>query len=240
MYDLKETDLSYEYLQKIFKESTKLRIALLGGWAVYFHVNENYKKAFGEDYLKSRDIDLFVDQNCEKEFKLIINSLEFQKSAYTFRYELIYDRAKNSIINSETSRKRPIYDLIYIFLDIFSNKITKALGSWCIKELQKVQIKEKNKIPILDVNTLLLLKCNSFFEREKLDKEYKDACDIYSLLFYSSEELKLSREVIEACKKIVQRDDLQEFIADNVLKDSLKKSIVRRNVQSFSDDTTRP
>ncbi|MBI4918569.1 hypothetical protein HY837_01455 [archaeon] len=233
MYDVKETDLSFEYLQKIFELSKNIKIAVLGGWAVYFYVNEEYKKAFGADYLKSRDIDLFIPQIQEKEFNEVLKRLHFQKSAYTFRYELIYDRTRKEIINYDKSKKIPIYDLVFIFLDLFSDKKTKIIGSWSMKELEETKIIRKQEIFMLDINTLLLLKCNSFFEREKLDKEYKDACDIYALLFYSGQNFKLTKNVTEACKKILQRDDLQEFIADNVLRDSLKKSLVRRDVDKL-------
>lgn len=230
MYDAKETDLSFEYSQKIFELSKNIRLALLGGWAVYFYVNEEYKKAFGTDYLKSRDIDLFIDQKQEKEFNDVLKRLNFQKSAYTFRYELIYDRTKKEIISADKSKKVPIFNLVFIFLDLFSNNKTKIIGSWSMKELEEAKIISKQNIPMLGINTLLSLKCNSFFEREKLDKEYKDACDIYSLLFYSGQKFKLTKNVAEACKKILQRDDLQEFIADNVLRDSLKRSLVRMDV----------
>ncbi len=233
MYDVKETDLSFEYLQKIFELSKNAKVALLGGWAVYFYVNEEYNKAFGTDYLKSRDIDLFISQIHEKEFNNVLKKLNFQKSAYTFRYELIYDRIRNEIVSYDKSKEIPIYNLVFIFLDLFSDNKTKIIGSWSIKELEGTKIIRIKNIPILDINTLLLLKCNSFFEREKLDKEYKDACDIYALLFYSGQKFKLTKNVSEACKKIIKRDDLQEFIADNVLKDSLKKSLVRRDVDKL-------
>ena len=61
MYDELETNLSFEYLKKIIEEYKEFKIGVIGGWAVYFYINNNYRKAFGIDYLKSRDIDLYIN-----------------------------------------------------------------------------------------------------------------------------------------------------------------------------------
>ena len=81
-------------------------------------------------------------------------------------------------------------------------------------------------IPTLDKNILIKLKCRSFFEREKLDKEYKDACDIYALLIYGNTKIN-SIEQRKAVEKIISRSDICDFIAENVLRDPLKGSYVK-------------
>ena len=63
MYDPLETDLSRKELTAIFKESIGIPICLIGGWASYFYVNEKYKRAFGKEYMGSRDIDIFFFQH---------------------------------------------------------------------------------------------------------------------------------------------------------------------------------
>ena len=42
MYDSLETELSFEYLKKLAEEckNKKIRFAILGGWAVFFYVND--------------------------------------------------------------------------------------------------------------------------------------------------------------------------------------------------------
>jgi hypothetical protein len=234
VYDPAETNTSFEYLSKIVDECKKAKIkcAIIGGWGTFFHVNENYRMAFGTDYLKSRDIDIFVDFRDQKKFANLIKRLNFEKSGYFFRYELAYDREGKKPLTKEDAKKRPVYELIFIFLDVFSNAKTTSIGSWWFKELKRVRIQNIGGIPVADVRTLLRLKCMSFFEREKFDKEFKDACDIYALVVYGKK-TKLGKIEKEAIRRIVSRNDLCEFIAEHVLKDPLKGSVVRMTLETI-------
>lgn len=81
MYDILETDLSLEYLNKIIKIKNTL---VVGGWAIYFYVNQYYRRAFGIDYLKSRDIDIFVKSENLSSFIKEIKKLGFIPSSYFF------------------------------------------------------------------------------------------------------------------------------------------------------------
>ena len=226
MYDSVETDISYEYLLRLMKKAKSLRLAIIGGWGVFLLVNKEYQKAFGKEYLKSRDIDVFIDAKDENDFLKIIKELGFKESSYNFRYELVYDRAEKRIISSEKAKEKHIFNLAYIFLDVFSNKNTKKLGSWVFSNLDKAKIENVESLPVMDLNSLMDLKVVSFFEREKLDKELKDACDIFALLLYSNKKAVLSLKVKKAIDKITSRPDLQDYIAEQVLGDSLKSNLV--------------
>ena len=57
LYSIFETETSFTYLQEIVK-ILKEPICILGGWAVYFTVNNAFKEDQGRNYLGSRDIDL--------------------------------------------------------------------------------------------------------------------------------------------------------------------------------------
>ena len=221
MYDILETDLSFEYLNKISQIKNTL---IIGGWAVYFYVNENYRKAFGLDYLKSRDIDLYVNSKYLSDFIKEIKKLGFNPSSYFFRYELIYSRIKNNVVTEKDEKKQPIYNLVYIFLDLFTNK--KSEKAWGMNIFNKTKVLNIERINTIDINNLLELKCISFFEREKLDKEFKDACDIYALLIYSGKKFKISKIIRHSIEKIIKRRDLSEFIAENVLRDVTKVNII--------------
>ncbi len=234
MYDPLETEISFEYLKKLVEECKTLKFGIVGGWAVFFKVNENYRKAFGTDYLKSRDIDVFMHSKYESEFEKVIKKLRFEKSSYFFRYKLIYDRERKSLVGESQAKKTPMFNLIEIFLDVFSNEKTKIIGSWDFDFLKNAKIQEIQKIPVIDIETLMQMKCVSFFEREKLDKEFKDACDIYALLVYSEEKIKSTKLLKEAVKKILRRDDLCDFIAENVLRDSLKSGIVKSILRKYA------
>src|SRR3989344_2625674 len=226
MYDPIETDVSYDYMLKLKESLKSLRFAIIGGWGVFLHVKKEYRGAFGKEYLRSRDIDIFIDSKEEINFLKNIKSLGFIESAYKFRYELVYDREEKKIITPEQAKKKFIFNLIYIFLDVFSNKETKTLGSWFIPDLEKAQIEKIEEFPVLNIDSLLQLKTASFFEREKLDKELKDACDIFALLFYSEKKFSSNLMVRKVIEKIITRDDLQEYIAENVLGDISKTGLV--------------
>ena len=221
MYDILETDLSFEYLNRI---SQIKNTVVMGGWAIYFYVNENYRRAFGLDYLKSRDIDVYVNSKYLNTFIEEIKKLGISPTSYFFRYELIYSRSKSKIITEKESKKQQIYDLVYVFLDLFTNK--KSEKAWNVDTFNKAKVFIIEKINTFDINTLLALKCVSFFEREKLDKEFKDACDIYVLLIYSGKKFKISNNIRNSIEKIIKRRDLSEFIAENVLRDVTKVNIV--------------
>lgn len=233
MYDPIETQLSYEYLKKLKLEAAHLSWGVLGGWAVFFHVKKEYEQAFGQPYLASRDIDIFVHAKDEKRFSEVIKKLDFRPSAYPFRYELIYDREEKRIVHSEQAKQQHIFHLVYIFLDIFSNKKTKDIGSWVFPFLQDVKLVEIEGFPALPISILLSMKIISFFEREKLDKELKDGCDIYALLHYGGTKIAKTVEIQHAARKILERYDLQTYIAEHVLLDSLKVNLVSANMKRF-------
>lgn len=229
MYDILETDLSFEYLNKISQIKNTI---IIGGWAVYSYVNDNYRKAFGIDYLKSRDIDVYINSKYLDNFIEEIKKLWFIPSSYFFRYELIYSRSKKRLITEKEAKKQPIYDLIYIFLDLFTDK--KSEKAWNVNAFDKLKVFNIGEISVVDINTLLELKCVSFFEREKLDKEFKDACDIYALLIYSEKEFRITKNIKSSMQKIINRRDLSEFIAENVLRDVTKVNIVISTLKNLS------
>ena len=99
MYDPIETDVSYDYMLKLKESLKSLRFAIIGGWGVFLHVKKEYRGAFGKEYLRSRDIDIFIDSKEEINFLKNIKSLGFIESAYKFRYELVYDREEKKIIS---------------------------------------------------------------------------------------------------------------------------------------------
>ncbi|MBD3203552.1 hypothetical protein GF327_04610 [Candidatus Woesearchaeota archaeon] len=202
MYDIIETNLSFDYMNKIIEKTKALRLGLIGGWAAYLYVNLNYKRAFGTDYIKSRDIDFFVRSDDVYDFQKIIKKLGFEKIAYNFRYELIYDRENKIKISRNQAKKKPIYDLVYVFLDLFSESDIE--GVWYLELLKNSKIHSVNDKPVLDIDSLLELKSFSLFEREKLHKENKDAADIYALLFYSDHEYRQTKLINKAIKKLFQ------------------------------------
>lgn len=235
MYDPLEIDVSRNQLTRISEECKKrgIPICVIGGWASYFYVNPTYRRAFGRDYMGSRDIDVFFNFKKEKEFAELITELGFAKNGLSFRYELIYNRETKRIITQTEAKKEQIYNLIYVFLDLFSDKETKVIDTWWnLKPLKKIAPFVIEGFSVADIDTLVALKCNALFARDKADQETKDACDLYALLKYSEKVIFPTPLVINAIKKILERPDLLYAIAQHVLLDIGKQSIVEVSLKS--------
>lgn len=233
MYDEMETELSSKYIEKLNEQCKDMNFAILGGWATFFYVNPEYRRAFGSDYLKSRDIDVFIAARDERKFAAVIKSMGFEKSSYFFRYKLICNRETASAVSEEAAKGMPIHDLIEVLLDVFSDRKTRTIGSWSMHLLKSAINRDMGGFRVIGIKTLLAMKCFSFFDREALDKEFKDACDIYALLNYSGKRMRLTKGIAKAIEKTIRRDDLCDFIASNVLQDPLKSSAVKATLKNL-------
>ena len=243
MYESTETDVSFNELKIICQEcrGKNINFCIIGGWAAYFYVNEVYRQAFGKDYIASRDIDLFFDPNQEDAFSKIIFGMGFEKNGLQFRYERIYHRESKKFISINESKKEPPFNLIRIFLDLFSNKPTTAINSWNdLEPLKNVYVENVGGYPLADINTLMELKAICLFERDKADKENKDACDFYSLLQYSRRRVNATILIKKAIEKLLSRPDLIDSIARNVVLDVGKNSIVELTLQNNQKELEEP
>jgi len=229
MYDPIETEISFTTLKQISDECKKrsIPIAIIGGWATYFYVNETYRRAFGKDYMGSRDIDICFDHSKEKEFYELITELGFTKDGYFFRWEKIYNRETKKFITPEEAKNEQIFNLIRIFLDIFCDRETNILKSWCLDPLKNMKFSIKDNYNVTDIGTLLALKCIALFERDKADKENKDACDLYALIVYGGQKISMTQLLHKAIEKILNRSDLLYYISQHVLLDSSRQNIVQ-------------
>jgi len=243
MYEPHETEISKAVLLEIL---TRLKLdenfGLIGGWAIYLTVNKNFLGATGKDYLQSRDIDLFV--NCNpgflKRLKSVMQEIGFVAGEYMFRYELIVDRDTMKPLPESEARKKPIFELFYVFLDLFGNKKNEMLGVWVNEWVGEMT--QKKAFDVKSINGrqvfvpkpefLLSLKVRSFTQRMETEKGLKDACDIYALLFYSSPGIseKIKDQEIGAAIKTMCRDDIAEFIAQTLFGDRLKYNLIIRNL----------
>ncbi len=239
MYDPIETDISKKVLMQIFDKATG-DVGLVGGWAVYLYVNENFIRATGKEYLRSRDIDVFI--NCRTDvlgkFKKTIFFLGFVPSGYEFRYQLIVDRNSLKPVKEREAGQKPLFELIYVFLNVFGNKRNKILPLW-ENEIVKRIIKEKamttkeingKAVNLSDIECLLAMKCDAFLQRDDREKRLKDACDIYALLFYSGME-KVPVHAKRAIEGMLSEDVL-EFIAQELFGDRYRSGLVKRNLLS--------
>lgn len=239
MYDPLETEISGHELIRLLTacENRGIPACVIGGWAAYYYVNEEYRKAFGKDYMGSRDIDLFFDPSKEEEFAKAVEELGFEKNGLRFRYEKIYNREQKKFVKSNDAKSEGIYNLIYIFLDVFSNKETTKIQSWHdLAPLESVKFYRAGEVNLADIDTLIALKSHAIFARDKADKENKDACDLYALLNYSKRKIAAQELLIKAIDKILQRPDLMYMVSLHVLLDPARQSIVEVSLKTSKNE----
>ncbi len=208
MYLKIETQTSYEYLQKVVSVLQE-PICILGGWAVYLTVNDNYKKNVGKEYLGSRDIDLgfHLDKNAsEKEMKqssfyLALKTLEKDGFELTsFRLVKHLDRETGKVLSQEEYVKKDQFDLIEMYVDLIvdnlPNGFKKTFKMNLIDETLLAPVFEnpKNHITLTEFKKKLILpkpslllatKLKSLPGRDKEHKRQKDIYDIAALLLYA-------------------------------------------------------
>ncbi|MBU4493146.1 MAG: hypothetical protein KKA61_02150, partial [Nanoarchaeota archaeon] len=95
MYKEFETEISYKYLKEVI-HNLKEPICIMGGWAVFFHVNHKFEKAQGRPYLGSRDIDLgfhmnndLKDSTLAQTIIILKDKLNFKPLSFRFMKEII-------------------------------------------------------------------------------------------------------------------------------------------------------
>ncbi len=214
-YDKYETDISEKYLQKILAFRG---IVLIGGWAVYIHVNKNFRKARGRNYSGSRDIDLGFHMDAKWDDDELKNSAFFKLSDHLnkngfewqgFRMLKNFHTETEKELSLEESKKLYAYNIFPLYVDLIVDfihpKFKDVFGFIPIDEPLLKYVFENNKycknirlfgaeaiLPTPDL--LLAMKLNSLPGRDKEHKRIKDISDIFALLFFSEENLEDIKE----------------------------------------------
>lgn len=196
-------------------------LCILGGWAVYFTVNDSFKNDTGRDYHGSKDIDLGFHMG-ESETTDSIRNSAFAQSVralesagfiqISFRLVQRYHRETRQLLSEEESKRIPIYNLFDLYVDPIVDRIPpeieKILGFTPPDEPLLKEVFEKNKYTIINrfgvsiilpnPEVLLSTKLSSFPNRQKDHKKIKDLVDIYALIWHSGLRTQnLQRRVIE-------------------------------------------
>ena len=116
-----------------------------------------------------------------------------------FRFCRFIQKGTGRSLTEEESRRVPLYDLFYLYLDIMVDRIharqAEVLGPKALDEpilgrvydealTRVVQIGGTN-VAVPPAHLLLAMKLKAIPNRQKEDKVFKDACDIYALLWHS-------------------------------------------------------
>lgn len=222
-----ETETSYKHLKKIVSILDE-PICILGGWAVYLTVNDNFYKDQGRNYLGSRDIDLgfHIDKNLTQEQ---LKNITISKS---FRYykEIHYETGKE--LTPQEAKTTPTYNIFTMFIDpivdyihpLFQNifrfiPANEPLLRTVFKNKKyRKELQQFNKLLWLPTPKILLAtKLKSIPNRTKDEKLVKDICDIYALSWYSSKNYK---QIKYESRKYISHQiltKLQELMSDNNL-----------------------
>ena len=220
LYDGQETDTALEALEALSKELPE-PFLLIGGWAVYLTVNESYRKDHGVPYLGSRDIDLgfHIDRDCDDE---ALQNCTYAKALKvldrvgyrphgSFRYCRIIRRDTGETIDEKAARGMDLYDVIYLYVDMMVDNIHPKHKQYFRADpmdepfISRV-FEEKCGVPqsingarviIPPPHILLATKLKAIPDRTNEDKLWKDACDIYAILWHSKTNY---REIVSAVR----------------------------------------
>lgn len=247
-YNRNITDYSKRELKNVISAGNP-PICLVGGWAVYFHVNVDFKKNQNREYIGSRDIDLgvHIDTNWnENEIRnssvgrtlnSIENELGYEKSRFGFVKH--FDRKTGESITEEQSKDMPLHEIFSVFVDIIpdNEKLDTFKDAFGFKPPSEPLLRQAfendkaepldpyvewdNSAPskICDIDLLAAMKIRSLPQRDKEHKRIKDVCDLHALLWYPRE----FGEMIKKVKKIVGEEDLKKLedkIDEEVIKDA--------------------
>jgi hypothetical protein len=198
---------------------------LMGGWAVYITVNDSFQKDQGSTYLGSRDIDVgfHIDPSwSEKELQSctffgamkILEAEGYQRSG-SFRFCKQICRTDGHVLTSQEQKCLPSYDILYLYVDMMVDNIhplhksvfqvdpidESIIGKVAADGSAEAHRIGNSEMKIPPPHHLLASKLGSIPHRQHDDKLVKDACDIYSIIWYSSMDY---REVIEKTKESYQ------------------------------------
>ncbi|MBI2139690.1 nucleotidyl transferase AbiEii/AbiGii toxin family protein [Candidatus Woesearchaeota archaeon] len=220
MYKEFETRTSYQYLQKVI-DSLNEPISLLGGWAVFFHVNGRFEKAQGRPYLGSRDIDLGFTLGKDPTGSALAQAIKALKEKLGFKplsFRLMKDIHTETGEEIKKGEMVPAHFIFPMYVDLIVdvipknfketfgfNPIDEPLLKFVFEKGEHTFLKEFGKKLLVPKPELLLaMKINSLPNRDREHKRIKDICDIFALAWYSGlnpENAGLHRYVSNKCLK---------------------------------------
>ena len=213
MYEPHEIEISYRYLKTVVSRLEE-PICLIGGWAVYHHVNKNFKKTTGRNYIGSRDIDLgfhfekdwsqkdLRESTFAKSLQVIEDELGFVPVGFRYLKEFHIETEKELSEDEVKITSQhfvfplyidPIVDIIHPkFYEVFKfNPVDEPMLEMVFKDKAN-RMTEKSfgkNLWLPKPHVLLATKLNSVIGRDKEHKRLKDIADIFALLWFSDTEI---------------------------------------------------
>jgi hypothetical protein len=229
LYQNYETEISQEHLNTVFTQM-KEPVCLLGGWAVYLTVNQQFNQTHGRNYLGSRDIDLgfHVDPTWstkELESSALAQSVKILKDrgfvGLGSRFVKYYDINTKKELTEEQTKKMQSYDMFQLYVDPMSDNLhaeaQKIVGFPLLDESLLSQVFINGKFTVLSEfggkfklptpEVLIAAKLKSAPNRPKDDKRIKDISDIYALAWHSGVDFKDLRKNVQKISGIQKIHD---------------------------------
>ena len=247
MYDDNEVATSDRYLKEVISAIDE-PIVIMGGWAVYFLVNDRYRETTGRNYIGSRDIDLgfsmskgeLQDSAFALAYKKLEEDLGFKPQSFRLFKEIHAETGE--VLDPEKSKNMPGYMIFPMCVDMIVDKIPddfrEQFGFTPIDEpllvpvfsdkKNRTEMKEFGKLLWLPSSHMMLaMKIKSHPDRDRDHKRVKDVSDIAALLLFSP----LSHED-GWLSKLIKPGEIARF------RDSLYSEDVKRAAQVIGVDQT--
>jgi hypothetical protein len=235
MYEPVEIELSRKFLKEIL-QALEEPIVILGGWAVYYTINERYKETTGREYIGSRDIDFGfeipksdLDKTAfAKSYEILTESLGFRPLSFRLFSEFNLETMEK--IESEKAKMIPSHQIIQLYIDLVVDRITpNFVGHFNFTPIDEPLLKHvfdsaDNRMEINEFgrniwipspDLLLAMKIKSCPDRDKEHKKIKDLCDIAVLLLFSWDEackgitIFLDSEVLDRFKRSLNKEEIR-------------------------------
>ncbi|MFQ6052040.1 MAG: hypothetical protein ACE5K4_10140 [Candidatus Hydrothermarchaeota archaeon] len=125
LYEEYEINISQRYLKKTLS-SIEGTACLLGGWAVYLIVNENFAKERGKEYLGSRDLDIGFHINKEDTVeklkkstfaKFLNNMKDMDFRLHGFRLVKHFHTETQEELSEEDFKRTPLHLTFSMYVD---------------------------------------------------------------------------------------------------------------------------
>jgi hypothetical protein len=230
MYPDIETQVSNSYLEQILTGVVQPP-CLIGGWAVYYTLNDNFKKATLREYPYSRDIDLgfhfdpkwtrkeFEESSYAKTVAILEDKMKFESQNYRFVKRHHMDDGRP--LTEEQARHIEQHQIFSMYIDMLVDtkdpKRHKIAGFTVLEEPMLKGVFSRNeyverelfgvKVRIPNSQLLTKIKLMSLPSRPQEDKKLKDLMDICGLLMYSGEaplDLKRTKSDLTMAKKFTR------------------------------------
>ncbi len=240
MYKEFETKTSYKYLQEVIKHLNE-PICILGGWAVFFHVNKKYQEAKNTPYLGSRDIDLgfhlkadmttseLAQSALAQTIHILKDKLNFKPLSFRFLKE-IHTETEEELTESRHIPSHFIFPMyVDLIVDVIPPDFKKTLHFAPIDEPLlsfaftdgecRTSVTEFHKKLLLPAPELLIaMKMNSLPQRDKVHKKIKDICDLFALLWYSEAKKEILEDFVLLPKAKIK------FCQDTITQEEFEKA----------------